>query len=182
MPIAPVFKTDNPPSDLRAVPMESAPVTKLENPYRDLSPSQSSSEETPESATKTRFRQPVVVQLPGATGQPRSEIDEVIQSGKYSEIPPAEMVSASTGSGPSHLSIVNETACALTNTFYASAQRSVTVEAGQTLEPDMEPGAYRELCRADSLTVLPFVGKDEYAVGTAYKSTYYLTHHSVRVP
>ena len=142
-----VPKADNSPSDLQPKIIEVPPVAKLKNPYRN-DPSPKPSEQTPTSITQYRF-----VQAQSGGQPPRSDIDTVIQSGKYSALPPAEMVSPATGSGPSHLSIENQTGYTLTITFYTSAQRSITVEAGQTLEVDVEPGAYRELCRASSPTV-----------------------------
>ena len=108
-----------------------------------------------------------------------SEIDDVIHSGKYSQMPRAEVVSPSTGSGPSHMSIVNQTVYALTVTFYGSTERSVNVTAGQSLEVDLAPGRYRVLCRASSLTVLPFVGNDDYEAGGSYASTFYVAHQAI---
>jgi len=105
---------------------------------------------------------------------PRSEIDDVIQSGKYSQMPRAEVVSPSTGSGPSHLSVVNQTVYTLTVTFYGSTERSVKITAGQSLELDLAPGTYRVLGRTDIPTVLPFVGNDNYAAGAKYESTFYV--------
>ena len=69
--------------------------------------------------TKTRISQ-----------SPHSEIDEVIQSGRYFRLPPALVVAHSTDSGPSHLSVVNRTAYNLTVTFYGATERSVRVTVG----------------------------------------------------
>jgi hypothetical protein len=108
-----------------------------------------------------------------------SEIDKVIQSGKYSQLPRAQAVARLTDSGPSHLSVLNQTVYTLTVTFYGPTERSVTVDAGQSLELDFAPGTYRVLGRANSPTVLPFVGSDEYSAGTKYESTFYVTSHIV---
>ncbi len=109
----------------------------------------------------------------------QSEIDQVIESGKYSRLPPAQAVAHSTDSGPSHLSVVNRTVYTLTVTFYGSAERSVKVTAGQSLDLDFAPGTYRVLGKVDSPTVLPFVGSDEYAAGTKYESTFYVASQKV---
>ena len=64
MPITPVFKTDKPPSDLRAPIIVSSAIPKAEkNPYQD-DPSPKPSERTPGSITQYRF-----VQAPSG-GQP----------------------------------------------------------------------------------------------------------------
>jgi hypothetical protein len=106
--------------------------------------------------------------------EPRREIDDVIRSGKYSQLPRADVISPSTGTGPSHLSIKNKTIYALTVTFYSSVEQSVEINAGQSLELDLVPGKYRVLGRTNVPTVLPFVGNDEYSAGTAYESTFYV--------
>ena len=113
------------------------------------------------------------------TGPVRSEIDEVIQSHNYTQLPPAELISQSDGSGPSHLSISNDTGYALTITFYSSTERSVQINAGQSEELDITPGKYRVLCRANVPTVLPFVGNDNYSAGAGYRWTLYIKHQIV---
>jgi len=117
--------------------------------------------------------------VPPVQEPPRSEIDDVIQSGKYSRMPRSDLVSPATGSGPSHLSVINQTGYALTVTFYSSTERSVDITAGQSLEMDLMPGTYRVLGRANSPTVLPFVGNDNYAAGAQYKSTFYIIRQIV---
>ena len=111
---------------------------------------------------------------------PRSEIDEVIHSGKYSQLPPAVMVSPATGSGPSHQSLVNQTIYDITVTYDGPTERSVTIPAHDSLEVEIAPGQYRVLCRASNPLVVPFVGDDEYAAGAGYKSAYSI--HSQIVP
>ena len=115
--------------------------------------------------------------LPGSTQRQedsRSEIDKVIQSGKYSELPPAEVLSQPTGSGPSHQSLVNQTIYTLTVTFYGSPERSVAIPAGQSTELDLAPGAYRVLGVAAG-PVVPFVGHDNYLAGGEYKQTFFIS-------
>ena len=110
----------------------------------------------------------------------RSEIDEVIQSGKYSKLPPAEVVSQSDGDGPAHLSVLNQTIYTLTVTFYSSIEQSVDINAGKSLELDLVPGAYRVLCRASNPTVWPFVSNnDQYSAGMGYKWTLYVKHQVI---
>lgn len=109
-----------------------------------------------------------------ANSAPRREIDDVIQSGKYSQMPSARVISPSTGSGPSHLSVVNQTAYALTVTFYGPTERPVKISAGQSLKLDLAPGAYRVLGRTDIPTVLPFVGNDDYSARAGYEMTFYV--------
>jgi len=105
--------------------------------------------------------------------QAGSEIDAVIQSGKYSQLPPAEVVSRSDGSDPPRLSLLNETGYTLTVTFYGSVERSVKVADGKSLEMELPPGAYRVLGRASVPTVVPFVGNDNYSEGASFKPTHY---------
>ena len=102
----------------------------------------------------------------------RSEIDEVIHTGKYSQLPPDEVLSRSDGSRPPHLSILNDTGYTLKVTYYGSTERSVKVVAGQSLGLDFAPGTYRVLGRVSDPTVLPFVGNRDYATGHTYTSTF----------
>jgi hypothetical protein len=103
----------------------------------------------------------------------RSEIDEVIQSGRYTELPPAEVVGKSDGSGPSHLSVVNQTAYTITVTYDGATERKITVGAGQSFDLDLPPGAYRVFGRTNNPLVLPFFGNQDYALGAGYRSTFY---------
>ena len=112
--------------------------------------------------------------VPRAQLPVRSEIDEVIQSGKYSQLPAAEVVSQSDGSGPPQMSVVNNTVYSLTVTFYGSTERSVKVTAGQSFELELTPGTYRILGRTSNPLVLPFVGNENYSAGTIYKRTFYV--------
>ena len=172
LPTIPVARVEDPPLQTPTPIVPDSPAKP-----KTVRPKETNEQtESPSTANRYRFGKP---SKPFVYPPSRNEIDDVIKSGKYSALPPAEMVSPATGSGPSHLSIENQTGYTLTITFYTASQRSVTVEAGRTLEVDVEPGAYRELCRADSLTVLPFVGNDNYAAGAGYKSTYYIKHRVV---
>lgn len=108
---------------------------------------------------------------------PQSEIDEVIASGKFSKLPPAEVVRQSDGDGPAHLSVLNQTIYTITATFYSSIEQSVEINAGQSMELDLVPGAYRVLCRASDPTVWPFISNDDkYVAGTGYKWTLLIKH------
>ena len=103
-----------------------------------------------------------------------SEVDKVIQSGKYSKLPPAEVVSHSDSSDPPHLSVVNDTIYTLNVTYYGSTERSVKVTAGQSLGLELVPGAYRVLGRTSNPLVLPFVGNEDYSAGFLYKRTFFV--------
>jgi hypothetical protein len=58
---------------------------------------------------------------------PSSEIDDVVRSGRYSQLPPAQMVAGGAGSGPSHIALVNGTRYTLTVMFSGPAESSATV-------------------------------------------------------
>ena len=112
----------------------------------------------------------------------RSEIDEVIQSGKYSALPPAEVVGQSDSSGPPQIYILNETGFTLSVTFYGSVERSVKIADGNSLDMELPPGDYRVLGRATIPTVIPFVGSDKYAEGTKYEQRFYVKHQIIPIP
>jgi hypothetical protein len=107
----------------------------------------------------------------------RSEIDEVIRSGKYSQLPRAEEVGESTGSGPSHLSILNQTGYALTISFSGAMERSVEITSGQIAEVDFTPGTYSVLGRVSNPIIIPFAGDQSYSAGTKYQSIFSVRAH-----
>ena len=110
--------------------------------------------------------------VPSDVSVGQNEIASIVRSGRYAPLPINQKLGEGSGSGPSHLSILNHTPYALTLTFSGSTTKSVTVNAGQAFKVDIPPGVYMVLGRVDNDHVLPFFGHQEYSAGADYQSTF----------
>jgi hypothetical protein len=115
--------------------------------------------------------------LPSSKGTPGigdgGEIDGVIASGHYTQMPSAQLV-GSSGSGPASIKITNDTAYDLSVFYEGTTSKTVTVAAGQTTAMELQPGSYRELGRVKAPNVLPFVGQGVFGPGDNFVVHFYI--------
>ena len=156
-----VPRTDNPPYEIPAVPVKPPPATTSDNPYQDH-PSPKPAEETPSSANKHKFHKPFV--YPPS----RNEIDDVIKSGRYTKLPPAEVVSQSDGSELPHVRIMNQTSFTVSISFDGPKERTTKIAAGRSVDLAMEPGHYRVFGKTSDPLILPLLGFYDYSHGFDY--------------
>jgi hypothetical protein len=112
---------------------------------------------------------------PTAAKSISSQIDQVISSGRYTNLPQPKTLGAGRGaSGRSTLSIENRTDYELTVLMAGPVEESISVEPGATQTRDLPAGSYRVLGRVKASNVLPFVGTHSYSAGTSYSSAFYV--------
>jgi hypothetical protein len=101
------------------------------------------------------------------------EIDEVIKSGRYSQMPPSQRV-GSTGSGLVSIKITNDTSYSLSLLYVGAASKSMTIPAGETATIELPPGSYRELGRVSAPNILPFIGNEVFGAGDSLVSRFFI--------
>jgi hypothetical protein len=107
-----------------------------------------------------------------------SQIDQVIGSGHYTNLPqPKSLGSGGAAGGRSRLSIENRTEYELTVLMAGPAEESISLEPGATRSVDLTPGSYRVVGRVNASNVLPFAGTASYSAGTSYSSVFYIQRH-----
>ncbi|MGA7410924.1 MAG: hypothetical protein WBW33_10595 [Bryobacteraceae bacterium] len=97
------------------------------------------------------------------TGKSR-EIDEIIKSGRYTQMPPAERA-GSSGSGLASIRITNSTAYTLTIVYDGVASATSTIPAHGSSTLQLPAGSFRVLGRVSEPGVLPFIGRETFGPG-----------------
>jgi hypothetical protein len=112
---------------------------------------------------------------PAAPKSISSQIDQVIDSGHYTNLPqPRSLGSGGGASGRSTLSIENRTQYELTVLMAGPAEESISLEPGAVRSVDLAPGSYRVMGRVNASHVLPFAGTNSYSAGMSYSSVFYV--------
>jgi hypothetical protein len=116
----------------------------------------------------------IAAQGPAAPKSISSQIDQVIDSGRYTNLPqPRSLGSGGGAGGRSKLSIENRTQYELTVLMAGPAEESISLEPGAVRSVDLAPGSYRVVGRVNSSNVLPFAGTNSYSAGMSYSSVFY---------
>jgi len=88
-----------------------------------------------------------------------SQIDEVLKSGRYTQMPKAQRI-GSSGSGLASIRVTNDTAYALNLDYEGASSRTLTIAAHNTETVQLPAGSFRVLGRVSAAGVLPFVGSE----------------------
>jgi len=112
----------------------------------------------------------------GTSSSIRSQIDDVVRSGKYSALPRPQ-VSSTTGGGSPSLTIKNSTRYNLTVLCGGPEERSTRIAAGQTAQVPLAAGSYQMVGRVDSPNVLPLYSHYDFNNGTIYNFDFFISTH-----
>lgn len=119
--------------------------------------------------------QVATAQTPISSGESSisSQIDEIVRSGHYATLPPAEAVPSGVSQQTS-LSIKNQTAYELTVLMAGPVERSLLIPPGGSQAVELPPGTYRVVGQVKASNVLPFFGTQAYATGSSYQEAFYI--------
>jgi hypothetical protein len=109
--------------------------------------------------------------VPTASGN--SEIDRVIQSGRYAQMPALQRV-ASSGSGPASVTVTNDTAYALSLVYEGPVSQTLSIPSGATETVRLTAGTFRVLGRVPAPSVLPFIGNVTLGAGDQWTSSFHI--------
>jgi len=104
------------------------------------------------------------------------QIDQVISSGRYTNLPQPQSAGGSVVGGESELSIENRTGYELTVSVAGSVEKSISVQPGATRTMEVPPGSYRILGRVNASNILPFIGTHSYSSGVSYTLPFYIQY------
>lgn len=110
---------------------------------------------------------------PLASTSGASVIDQILKSGRYSEMPTAQRVSSS-GTGPASVKISNDTAYVLDLVYEGRSPVSVTIPARDTQTIQLPEGSFRVLGRVSAPGVLPFVGTETFGPGDNWAISFFI--------
>jgi len=111
----------------------------------------------------------------GSGGHISAEIDGIVNSGRYSTLPPSQFLfGVGSGSQQASLSFENQTPYDLTVLVAGPIERAITVSAGGSQQVVLQAGTYRVLGRVKSSDVLPFFGTQTYVTGSSYRESFFI--------
>jgi hypothetical protein len=110
---------------------------------------------------------------PTASSPGRSEIDGIIKSGRYTQMPAAQRV-GSSGSGPASIKVTNDTAYSLTVVYEGISSRTLIIPAHDTTTIQLPAGSFRVLGRVSAPGVLPFIGSENLGPGDNLESNFFI--------
>src|ERR1700674_3823121 len=101
------------------------------------------------------------------------EIDEIIKSGRYTQMPTAHRV-GSSGSGLASIKITNDTGYALSLVYEGSTSQTIIIPAGSAATIQLPAGFFRVLGRVSATGVLPFVGSETVGAGDNFVTSFFI--------
>jgi len=101
------------------------------------------------------------------------EIDQIIKSGRYTQMPMSQRV-GSSGSGLASIKVTNDTAYTLSLVYAGTSSQTLTIPARNTATIQLPAGSWRVLGHVAAQGVLPFIGNETLGPGDSLVSTFFI--------
>jgi hypothetical protein len=107
-------------------------------------------------------------------GSIANQIDDIVKSGRFAKLPPAQSIAVGGGSQKPGLLIKNQTEYELTVLMAGPVERSFSIPQGGSQTVVLPAGTYRVVGQVRASDVLPFYGTQVYASGSSYEEAFYV--------